>query len=39
VPAAEKALALVGKTGGDAGAASLLARRLATYQAKRPWRQ
>jgi Flp pilus assembly protein TadD len=39
VQAAERALALVRQSGSDAGMESLLAERVATYRAKRPWRQ
>jgi tetratricopeptide (TPR) repeat protein len=39
VQAAERALALVRQGGGDEQSVSLLAQRLATYRAKRPWRQ
>lgn len=39
VQAAERALAVVRQGGGDSSAQSLLARRLETYRARRPWRQ
>jgi tetratricopeptide (TPR) repeat protein len=39
VQAAERALTLMRQGGGDEQSVSLLAQRLATYRAKRPWRQ